>query len=232
MPATGNNPAVDTTLSIRLSADGLSFFASGHPELPRGELFVEPGERPGDLLEKLRRTGRVDFDAFARAVVEVNSRRMLLVPLEAFEEGMQEDYLAVNGIAHTASEQVVATSPAPGIIALVVLPRQVVDFCRSVWDEHVRFASPIAHCLEHGLHATLRIRVERHYAYIARYAERLEEAVVIPCSAPADLLYYMGGLGLEGMRRTWVEVSGRDSRAVMKALRRYYRRVRQGHAHR
>ncbi len=228
MSVTGNNRHPDTPLSIRLSADGLSFYASG-ASVPAHEFVTDPTETTCDLLEKLRLTERIDFNAFSSAIIEVDTDRMVLAPLEAFEEGMQEHFLALNNIPVTTRDAVVVASPTPAIITIMVVPRDVVTFCQGIWGEHnVRFASPIGHCLHHGLQRTLRLFLARDFAYMALYGDKLEVARAIPYRSPADLLYHMLPLRLH---HTQIRVLGRHTKPVVAQLRRYLSRV-SAHAHR
>ncbi len=206
---------------LRLEEGGVTFpGAEGRkPEfVPAGK-----GETVAGLLRRLIERGRIVTGE--GCAVAVDTPRCVLVPVEAFGPGMERGYMEVNRIHCSADEMVVASSPAAGIVALTVAPREAVECLRGMCGG-VEFTSPLLAELTHPGRQGVGVLLTRRYAYVTALSPEPLYAEAVPRDPAAGMLYCVGRAGECLGDGFTVSLSGIGAASAAKLFRKYYKKVR------
>lgn len=198
---TGNNASpAGKRLSIRLKAGGHSFSV--------------------DMLPKAA------LDSDAEAVFEVITHKSTLVPSEAFDPQLAEDYLAVVGLACSEDECAVYAE-RNGTVAVMAISRNCRGQIAEALGERASYTSPLL--AEHAPEKrTLYLCAEEETLYLKFYDNGgLIMAEALPSKGTDDILYYAAAAGAEfGPAQYDIILSGTRARAAYKILNKYFKNVK------
>ena len=195
---TGSNPTTSNKkVSIQLRLGGHSFSR--------------------DILRK-----KVAEDAIVE--IELLTPKSIIVPTECFEPHIAEKLMQISGIALADGEQVVWSDDQDGVTALVALNSEIVDELKQAYGEHLRFTSPLLHC----------VASEGRYLYIYNMGgfaylklcngSAIEFCEALQLSNADDVLYSVETLvrefGVEGLE---IYVAGDERDELINLLKQYYK---------
>ena len=165
MPVTGNSTEMkDKILSIRLSADGLSFWINAVSKdagnaSPWGYAPDYASQSPEKYMAFSRELGHAESirRAIQRAVAAAGTQvgpvcvmpdtcKTVLVPEELFDRGQVADYLLINNIAAGAAETAEVAQVAVGAAcaaAVIVYDREALNVAREVFGDRLHITSPL-----------------------------------------------------------------------------------------
>lgn len=251
MPATGNNiMQQDRILSIRLSPDGLSFWTTGlvrataqdSPvkrdlwDVSSEKEFTFDSEKSAEhnLSEALRFI-RETAGECKMAEVYIDTLRTVPVPAEFASDNTLDKLLADNNIVLKDTEDAVYTVVSPGINAVMVYERRVVDILRDSFGDLV-IASPfglnnaVVDKYGAGRRRTAALYLTPGHVYITVFEGKSGAWLysdVMKWSVPADILYYMSVLDQNfGLRKGKIYVRGTGTSEVCPLLQKYFRKTR------
>ncbi|MDR2886361.1 MAG: DUF3822 family protein [Rikenellaceae bacterium] len=219
------------TIRIRLAVDGCSFYCSMDKDaVPKDFYPLAEHDTLADMMRRVVGGDGIVPANFVRVEVEVDTDRLILLPNTAYEPGMEEGYLAVNNISYRSDEAVVI-SPSFGIRAIMIAPRDLVEFLNNQWEGRVSYTSPILESIYRKKRGTLEVNLTRRFAYFTVIEDKLDYAEVFPYEGVPDLLYYLKRLETSyNLQNCTILVMGHQASAVIKKLAGYYRSVI-GYAH-
>lgn len=169
-------------------------------------------------IEKSRGTGGVS--------VFLETVRSVFVPEPLFDPAAVEGYLAANGWELRDGEEVVISTAAAGIVALMAWRADETAAIRHASPDTARFWSPIQLLAANPQDESVSVRIAGNIAYLAVFERSLQYVEILPCFSPDDLIFYLHKLEERfPVRKMTVRLSGDDPAELRKALRRYYKRV-------
>ena len=195
-------------------------FDGGDGRWPDGEKLAEA------IVRCLKRAGRFDS-----AELYLDTRKCLLIPAEFFDPSRTKDYLSINNIPTGEDEAVLDIPLTPGIVAVTIYPRPILDTVRNILGEDTAVNSPFAINLSHPptrdrLYLALYLTPGNAYITICG-AEGMEYCEVLPYSGGADILYYIQELSAQyGLGESAIYIRGEGGRRVAKLLKKYFRNTR------
>ena len=164
--------------------------------------------------------------------LSLDTAKTVLVPVEFYVKGTEEDYLRFNGMALAAGEVAVASEPENGIVAVMGVSAEVLSLYKDTIDRGgVSVTSPLLFVAK-GFGTGRRgrevnILLTAGNAYLAVWDGTLRMAEVLPDNSVDSILYYIQVTGRRfRLRKFDINVSGERAEPVADALRPYYKKVR------
>ena len=196
-------------VSIQLALDGHSFSLTGLPA--RAAAAAEEAPLAGD--------------AGAPAwVVEVHTPRTLLVPEALFAPEAAALLLEADGKAPHASETIVHSRPADGMVAVMALPAAALEQLREGLggETALDYTTPLLHALSPAK-PTLLLQWVARYLYIKGWHAGLRLAEVLPAPTEADVLYALERLESEFQAKQYaLRTAGARAKELAKLKRHLY----------
>ena len=204
---TGSNPSPSANrMSIQLTLSGHSFSRSDLPRLSsRDERTVE---------------------------IEVMTDRVMLAPMEIFDENRAKELLAISGIEVQNDERIViARDQKAGLVAIMALPRTLLATVEERYGRRAEFTTPLLRtrlCTE----PTAWLFLASELIYIKVWSGgKLRMAEVLLRKKTDDVLYYATVIDkrftLNGFKVvvTGTEAVENDVRETSKLLSKFYKKV-------
>lgn len=169
--------------------------------------------------------------AYGSAVAEIefqlDTPRAVLVPDELYTPESGLKYLAANNIVVGADECDVVTRSSKGdIVAVVVWDRAQIDYLNSRFGPRAKFSTPLLRRTWHS-GRMMSLLLTPSNVYVNVFDGRMRYAEAFPARSAADVVYYMEMLDRVYPLREWpVSVSGENARDTVRAVRKYFGRVR------
>ena len=172
-----------------------------------------------------------------------DTAKTVLVPVELYERGTEEEYLRFNGMALSADEKAVVSEPRDGIVAIMgIRAEEWGDYERENERGEVTATSPLLFVVagaagrdEKRRKREVNIFLTDENAYLAVWEKErggegengLRMAEVLPDTSTDSLLYYMQVIGRSFMlRRFDINIGGDRAEIVADTLRRYLKNVK------
>lgn len=170
-----------------------------------------------------------------------DTAKTVLVPVELYERGTEEEYLRFNGMALSAGEKAVASEPRRGIVAIMgIRAEEWENYERKYERGEVTVTSPLifvatgaAGCDEKRRKREVNIFLTDENAYLAVWEKGrgdeggLRMAEVLPDTSTDSLLYYMQVVGRSfNLRRFDINIGGQCAGMVAETLRHYFKNVK------
>lgn len=167
--------------------------------------------------------------------VVIDTAKTVLVPVEEYTPGSEENYLRFNGMALGTGEIAVASEPQEGIVAVMAVSAGVWERYKPEYERgEVVVTSPLLSVATGreqgggGRGRTVDLLLTDRNVYIAvRERGVLKMAEALPDNSDDSLLYYMQVTGRRfKLRKFDIRVSGPRAELVADTLRLYFKNVR------
>lgn len=164
-----------------------------------------------------------------------DTARTVLVPVELYERGTEEEYLRFNGMELSAGEKAVVSEPQEGIVAIMGIGAgEWENYRRECERGEVAVTSPLLSVVAGAAGRDGKRRKREVNIYLTDentclvvWEKGLRMAEVLPDTSPDSLLYYMQVVGRSfKLRRFDINVGGEKAGVVADTLRRYFSNVR------
>ena len=197
---TGSNPtSITDKVSIQLPLDGLLFIGDSIPNCK-----VEDG-------------GVVE--------VELLTAKSIIVPGECFEPALADSFLRLSGIDCSEVEQPVWSSDCDGVIALMVIRRDIESELKRRLGEKIQYTSPLLRSVKHCEDRYLYIYSAYGVAYFKLYeGSDLKFCEAVSVAGNDEVLYFVERIiqeyHFEGLK---IRVDGDNIDSLTKLLKQYYK---------
>ncbi len=164
-------------------------------------------------------------EGFDHAQIEIDSLRVVLIPREGFEGGMERDYLTLHNLLPGESYSAIS-SAGDGFMAVMAVPTPLVEWATRHFGDRVSYTSPLLRAAQDSPEGVF-IVFGLGTAYITVRNKGLLYAEVFACDGVADALYHLDRLETAyGISRLTISVSGINASATATSMAKHYRKVR------
>ena len=165
--------------------------------------------------------------------ISFDTARTVLVPVDIYERGGEEELLRFNGMALAAGEVAVVSEPQDGIVAVMVVSADEWNLYKDRYERgEVIVASPLLTVATGRGQKRARgrfvdILMTSENVYFAVWERGLKMAEVLPDNSVDSILYYLQVVGRRfKLGKFYINVAGEKAGFVVDTMRRYYGRVK------
>lgn len=237
MQETGSNSSETTKiLSVRLSANGLSFSVVSPKGLHREDFvpFRANDHSIGSAVRNILESRRLEAKDYRAVQVFLDTPDTAYVPAEALERAPASYFLTQAGIYPSGGDKVVCTSAVDGLCGVMVFDGMAVKFLEEYFPEKISYFSPLQETLSRreaipadkgGV--VVNITGENIYVAVLDAAGKLQVAEVYPYTSQADILFCLQKLS-EGTAnpKPRIYIYGSRASQYYKVIKKYFKGAR------